>query len=95
MREEGDAPALLRVEEREPALGELEQEPDAEEVHRRDLPDDEEDEGQHLGLGQEHDVGAENAGDRPRGADVRDARAGCVREGERHDALHRDRDEPR
>src|SRR5207245_11791618 len=74
--EERDAAAGLRVQDLEAALPELEQEPDAEEPDRRDLPDEDEEEderGEDARPRQEQQVGAEHAGDRTARADVRDA----------------------
>ncbi len=60
--------------------------PDAEEPDGRDLADEddaEEDQRQHAGAGEEHEVGAEDARDRAARADVRDARVGRVPDRER------------
>ena len=61
--EERHAAAGLRHRERETALPELEEEPEAEEEERGHLDQEEEDEREHAGIRQQHEVGAEHARD--------------------------------
>src|SRR5439155_17251995 len=77
VREEGNAPAGLGLHDREAALPELEQEPEAEEEDRRQLleeDEDEEDRGQDARIRQQDEIGPEHRGDRAARPDVRDAR---------------------
>src|SRR5204862_3641280 len=74
VREDRDAARLVRMRDPDAALPRLQRDPDPQEPHRRDLAEDEEeDEGQHTRPRQEDEVRAEDAGDRPAGADVRNA----------------------
>src|SRR5688572_17329787 len=87
VREEGDAAALLRVGERDAAVDQLEDEPDAEEQHRGHLAQDEEDDRQHLRAREEQQVGAQHGRDGAARADVRDRRLRVAREAERDERL--------
>src|SRR5919106_4399612 len=74
VREERDPASALRLDEREAAEPELEEEPCHEEEHRGDLDEEQEDERHDTGERMEHEVRAQNAGDRTARADVRDRR---------------------
>ena len=87
-------PPACGLHEREPALPELEAEPEAEEEEGRDLDEEVQEQRQHARGRQEDEVGAENAGDRAARPEVRDGRVGIRARPEGDDGLSRGRGDP-
>src|SRR5262245_63075404 len=88
--EERDPAAGVRLNQRKPALPELDGKPDADEQDGGELleeDEEEEDRRQHARIREQNDVRAQDSRDRPARADVRDAgvRSGAGRQG--HDGM--------
>src|SRR5439155_13007951 len=95
VREEGDAAAGLWVQQREPAVPELEGKPDAEEEEGRNLDEEVEDDREHARSRQQKEVRAEHAGDGAARPEIRDRTVDGRGGRERDHRLERGRREPR